>query len=302
MKHERGFVLVNALILVAAFAAAAVLLLARAESARVRQAEWQGADQMVLYLDAFEALVINTLDADQLRGPVDSPVEGWAREDINVTIDRGRAAGLITDLQGRFNVNWLSNPEDAEARAAFGRLVQRLGLLPGVADEVITFVTPDGPGNLQAYARSRPPVRPVGGPVLIPEQLQAIPGLSPDAYAALKPYIAALPGDSQLNVNTASDQVLLSLLSGSDTGGVRRLLEQRKSRPFVSGQDFISRLAAVASVSPDLDETRFSVGSNWFHADIAARLDGRILERQTVFERLPVPIGTQVAYRLEDRE
>ena len=63
-RRSGGFVLVNALVLVAALAAVAVLLLARAESARALRATGQTATQLTLYLDAFESLAITVLEAD----------------------------------------------------------------------------------------------------------------------------------------------------------------------------------------------------------------------------------------------
>ena len=63
--RSRGFVLVNALVLVAALAGIATFLLARAEGARARAHEAQGAAQARLYLDAFEALSIGILSSDR---------------------------------------------------------------------------------------------------------------------------------------------------------------------------------------------------------------------------------------------
>ena len=56
MKQQRGFVLVNALVIVAALAAAAVFMLGRAEEARVRAEVAVEAAQLGLNLDAFETL------------------------------------------------------------------------------------------------------------------------------------------------------------------------------------------------------------------------------------------------------
>ena len=128
---ERGFVLLNALLLVAAFAAAAVYVLGRAEAARLRQAEQQGAGQLQLYLDGFEVLAMQVLHRDQQGGAVDTLTDIWAAPINGVTIDRGLLSGQISDLQGRFNVNWLANTQDLGAEAGFTRLVARLGLIKG---------------------------------------------------------------------------------------------------------------------------------------------------------------------------
>jgi general secretion pathway protein K len=303
MRRARGFVLLNALVLVAAFAAAAVYVLGRADRARLRQADWQGAGQMALYLDAYEALALTLLRRDQLGGAVDSRTDLWAQEGGSVAIDRGRLSGQISDLQGRFNVNWLANSEDLVAGPAFVRLVVQLGVSATVADDIAAFVSPGGPQNNAAYDRLTPAVVPLGGPLGVLDQLRRIPSLRARDYDRLRPYLAALPGDSRLNLNTSSAAVLASLLPGSNVSGLGQLLQSRRQRPFVSVEDFFARATTVvpASTLVDLDLLRFAVGSQWFRADIAVELEGRILTRQTIFQRRPLPYGPQVAYRLGGR-
>lgn len=297
---ERGFVLLNAMLLVAAFAAAAVYVLGRTEAARFRQAEQQGAGQLQLYLDGFEVLAMQVLHRDQQGGAVDTLTESWAAPIDGVTIDRGLLSGQISDLQGRFNVNWLANTQDLGAEVGFVRLLARLGLPSQLAGEITGFVRPGGPSEGAGYGRLRPPITPQGGPVLLLEQLQHIPALQPRHYARLKPYLTALPSDSLLNLNTVSPEVLTSLLSGANTAALEQLLLSRRQRPFISVEDFVLRSGAAFSLAPlpEEEELRFAVGSDWFHTSIAGQLEDRILTRQTIIYRRPLPYGPQVAYRI----
>ncbi|PCJ04064.1 MAG: hypothetical protein COB16_11525 [Rhodobacteraceae bacterium] len=297
---ERGFVLLNALLLVAAFAAAAVYVLGRAESARLRQSELQGAGQLRLYLDGFESLALTLLRADQQGGAVDARSDVWAGAIDNVVVDRGQLSGQISDLQGRFNVNWLANPEDLGAETGFTRLLARLGLPSRLAPQIIEFVRPGGPSDSAGYARLTPAITPQGGPVLLLEQLQVIPALRPRYFARLAPYLAALPSDSLLNLNTVSPEVLISLLPGANSGSLEQVLLSRRQNPFTSVEDFILRSSGAFSLEglPELEELRFAVGSAWFHVDIAAQLEDRTLTRQTIIFRRPLPYGPQVWYRL----
>ncbi len=299
-RRDRGFVLVNALVLVAALAGIAALLLARAEGARQRAAETQTAAQLTLYLDAVEALAISLLNAPNPGQGADHLGQAWARADFDVPLDRGRVAGDLSDLQGRFNINWLADPSDAWARAGFEALLKRLGLAPGLADAVAGFVSPEGPGNATAYARGRPPIAPVGGPVLMPAQLLALPELRARDLDRLAPFIATLPGDSTLNVNTAPLEVLQSLLEGLSTAQAGRLVQARAQEPFGSVEDFILRLADFggAGLVPEEVEPRLGISSTWFAAEIEAQLDDHLRHRRSVFERRPLPAGVRVAYRL----
>ena len=84
---DQGFVLVNALVLVAALAAVATLLLSRAEQGRSRLESGLVADQLNLSLDAFDALAISQLarEPDLLAGLVRARRPSRAR--------RGRTSG-----------------------------------------------------------------------------------------------------------------------------------------------------------------------------------------------------------------
>jgi len=297
---QRGFVLLNALLLVAAFAAAAVYVLARAEQARLRQVEHQGAGQLRLYLDGFESLALTLLRRDQQGGAVDALTDVWAATIKEVTVDRGQLSGQISDLQGRFNVNWLANSEDLSAEAGFTRLLAQLGLPSRLASEITTFVRPGGPDDSAGYGRMIPPIHPQGGPVLLLEQLLVIPALQPRHYARLAPFLAALPSDSLLNLNTVSPEVLTSLLPGANSGSLEQVLLSRGQTPFISVEDFILRSSAAFSLEPlpEEEELRFAVGSAWFHVDIAAQLEDRTLTRQTIIYRRALPYGPHVSYRL----
>ncbi len=291
MKDARGFVLVNALVMVAALAAVAVLLLSRAEAGRVQAAAAQEAAQLELYLDSFEALVRVIIDSDP--GPADHLAEAWAQADYNVPLDHGRVAGDLSDLQAGFNVNWLANPEGIGDRAAFDRLANSLGVPPRVSNRIVAALVPGGvEGALGSVAENLP-----GGAVLMLDQLPVSGG----DYSRLRPYLAAVPGDSRLNVNTAPPAVLAAFLPGVSPAAMAGLIRDREAEPFVSVEDFTLRVAAAigAEKAAGLEADRFSIGSDWFAAEFAAELDGRVASRRIVLRRNPLPVGAQVAYRLD---
>jgi general secretion pathway protein K len=300
-RRTRGFVLVNALVLVAALAGIAVVLLARAEGARARQAETQGAAQVALYLDAFEALGITLLAADRAGGVADHLGEAWARAGYDVPLDRGRVAGDIIDMQGRFNVNWLANPNSLWALESFALLLDRLALPPALGDRVAGFLSPNGPNDAGAYARQTPAIAPVGGPVLMLDQLLVIPGLRAEDFERLRPYLTALPGDMKLNVNTAPPEVLQSMIPGLGPVTADRLMQHRRTTPFASVEAFEQVAVQFGATTQLTDEvlSRLGIGSTWFEMRISATLEGSARNRLTVFERRPLPAGLRVAYRLD---
>lgn len=298
MRDARGFVLVNALILVMALSAVAVGLLMLAETARARHNTAQTSAQLRLYLDGFEALAVTLLNAD--RGAVmDHAGETWARPIQDLPVDRGTISGRLNDLQGQFNVNWLSNVDDVAAKMAFAELLTKLGLPATRGQAIISFLTPGNTVTTSQRAQYYPQVAINGGPVLMVEQLMLVPGMRAKDMRRLLPYVTALPGDSLLNVNTASATVMQSLLPEIGPAVVDQIVQYRQRRPFTSIEEFTDWFGADGA---KIDDTRFAVGSNWFHAEIEAQLEGQEMRRDTVFERQPLPKSTRVFYRLNKRD
>ena len=306
VRRGRGFVLVNALVLVAALAAAAALLLARAEAGRARLGAGLEAAQLKLNLDAFEALAATLLARD--TGAVDHAGEAWARPVDPVPLARGTVAGKITDLQGRFNINWLADPSDTTAQAAFDRLAERLGVPAAAGTAIRAALAPDGPPDPAAWLRLTPPETPVGGALLMRDQLARIPGLSPRALDRLTPFVTALPADSTLNVNTAAPEVLAAFLPHLPPAALARLLRDRPRDPWRSIEAF-QAAAGLAQADTEEEETdapdaatlpaeRLSVGSSWFRAEITATLAGRQVHRSTVLHRRGAPATVTPAWRL----
>ena len=303
MVRARGFVLLNALVLVAALAAIAVWLLAASEAGRARLAAGHDAAQASLYLDAMEALMETVLDRDRAQGAIDAGTEPWAQGAYDVEVDRGRATGTLADLQGRFNVNWLSNVQDTERRRAFTALCASLGVSSQIADAIAGLVAPGGPKDIAAYAGRDVPIRPAGGEITTLDALRAIPVLDAASFARLAPYLAALPGGTALNVNTAPRPVLTALLPTVGAVGLGRLVSQRRSAPFASVDDFLRRAAAVSSADAlqTVDPARLTVASHWFQADISATLGEARLARTVVLHRVGGDGHAVVATRVTGR-
>lgn len=280
-RSDRGVVLLNALVIVAALASAATLLLARAETGRGLQHGAAEAAQLRLYLDAYEALALRALAAP-----------GTPAADLSVPLDRGEVAGTLLPLQGRFNVNWLADPEDAWARETLERLAARLGVPAGDVAVLAAAVSREG-APPAAFARRDPPEAAPAGPVPMAEALAGLPGLSP-AATRLSPYLAALPGHAGLDLNAASPELLRAALPAASDATLGRL---RAAAPHGSVEAALMLLGPAAA---ELDPTRFAVAGTWFEARIAARLGDTGARRRTVFERRTLPRGPRVAYRLDE--
>lgn len=304
MRRDTGFILVNALVLVAALSAVAVYLLSRAETTRHGLTAAQEASALALGLDAVEALALTRLDAD-LGGLTDHTGESWATPQSGLPLAVGNASIRLADAQGRFNLNWLALPENEAAAEAFRHLVRSLGLSPRTAEDVIAFLRPGGPEDRSAYAALIPPIDPVGGPVLMAAQIADIPALQGEVYARLAPHVTALPARTPLNVNTASAEVLAALFPGVSQASLSRALPRRMFDPYQTVADFLAALGSDLQ-SDGLGGTEaalvggdgLDVKSSWFVLEAQVDLNGRRAQRTALIQRRGPRDGSRIAWRL----
>lgn len=280
-RGERGVVLLNALVVVLAIAGIASALMLRAETARLRGTAAQGSAQLELYLDAAERLVPPLIEAPATEGIVHKG-QAWAAAGLRFPIDRGSVAVEVVDLQGRLNVNWLVLPDDY-VRGVFAEVFRAAGVSQALIAEIEAFVSYEGPRGLAAY-RSRPvPVRPAGGPVRLVDELRAVEGMTRADFMALRPYLAALPVDSRVNLNTAPDVLKRAVLAPLP----QELFSEVMAReaPVLAMADLRRRAIEILETEAieHLPFDRLTIGSAWFRADLHATLDGAEQRRSVVY-------------------
>lgn len=289
MRRDRGVVLINALVIVLVIASVAAALLTRAESARQRATRAQAAEQLDLYLDAAEALLPALLDSAVTGDGVVHRAQEWARGGRVFEIDRGLVSVELADLQGRLNVNWLSRSDDAYAQDTFARLFDAVDLPRSLLREIGEFVSPGGPRNINAYLRRDPAVQPRGGAVAVLDELKLAEGMTPERFAVLARHVAALPFDTPLNLNTASEPVLRAALAPLPAEQVTELLDALR-RGHLESRSAIRNRTIELLETEDVDHLpfeRITVGSVWFEARLAAELDGRTAVRRVIVQRDP---------------
>jgi general secretion pathway protein K len=302
MTTDRGIALLNALIMVAAISAVAAGLMLRAETSRGRVEHLLIGQQTALHLDAAEWLLSPVLRADWERNQqIDHLLEGWALEGFHADIDRAILAGQITDLQGRFNINSLSDAGDLDAAQSFERLLRSLGLPPGLGPEIAGFVQARGPVLVEEYAARDVPLRPPLEPLDTVQELRLVRGMTEAHLARLLPYVAALPPGTPLNVNTASGEVLGAVLPTATPANIARLIADRGRQPFVTRADFIARAETLLHpqviVQAQLPAGGLAVSTDWFEARFDVTLDGRVQSRVLVVERSALTGAVEIRHR-----
>ncbi|WP_458131101.1 type II secretion system protein GspK [Pseudomonas sp. R3-41] len=198
-------------------------------------------------------------------GPVDLS-QDWARLEPVLEVDGAELRIAIEDLSGRLNLNTL---------LALGQIDQ---------------VSLDRWSRLLALLDLPPLTLPQVGPVQELSQLRLLPGVDGQTLRRLEPWVVLLPKDARLNINTASQRVLMTL-DGMEAGPTQALVKQRRHVPYASVQAFTNDplLSGVG-----LNSHGLGVGSRWFritvsviHADSRLRLTSDI-ERDSVSGRWTV--------------
>jgi general secretion pathway protein K len=218
-----------------------------------------------------EAWAAQVLHDDKGDSDKDHLGENWARPVPPLPIDGGSIEGTLEDMQGRFNINNLLNPDGTinEGNLARFRVLLRLaGVDPRFAGELADWLDsdtidtfPDGAED-GVYLGQSPPYRTANGPVTTTTEMMALPGFTLADFARIRPHIAALPVGTRINVCTATPLVLAALSEGAaDFGDAEALERNRRDGCFPTIDDLHATLGdEVFQPLQDL----LSESTNWF--------------------------------------
>lgn len=188
----------------------------------------------------------------------------WAQPLPQTEAQGVKVSGALEDLQGRFNINSLvlNGQTNAKQLKFYKRLLSSLGLPGKLSEPLLKELRggkdeddkPSGDGAAAAPQPNRPLPR--------VEMLRWLPGYTPEVMEKLSPHIAALPPSvTQINVNTATGEVLKAMLPGMGDGNLMVLMKQRQTNYFKDANDFKARLPGGGFVFPDVD---IGAGSSYF--------------------------------------
>lgn len=229
-----------------------------------------------------ESWIRNILRDDAIDSTTDHLGELWASELPGLPVDndsvQGAVTGNIEDLQGRFNVNNLigQNGEvDEDVLEQFRRLLRALDLDPRLAGIAADWIDadqnasfPDGAED-PIYTGLMPPYRTYNRLLSNATEFAALEGMDKASFDILLPHITALPGRTQINVNTATAAVLQSLDENMDAATVADLLSQREEAGFPDFmQTFTTLFAPDSPMVQQITET-----SSYFQLKAVVQID-----------------------------
>jgi general secretion pathway protein K len=256
-RPQRGVALITAVLMVALATMLAVDVGYRGMLDQRRAGTLFALDQAYEIALGAEAWAADFLKRDLQDSQTDHLGETWARPLPPLPIEGGTVEGRLEDLQGRFNLNNLVNGDGTTNPAAVQQLERVLAALQieptwatAMADWIDQDTQPGFPDGAEdsVYTSQDPPHLAANMPITRTSELLVLPGFGAERYAKLRPYVAALPVGSKLNVCTAPGIVLDALSESTREFGLNPddLANRRKDACFPTLEDLRGALGDEA--------------------------------------------------------
>ncbi len=234
------------------------------------------------------------------KNDYDSTDELWHTGIINYPVGQGAVSVAITDLDGKLAINELVNGNNPQTVVVdrFYRLFSSLEIehLADPAELVAALIDwlDSGSQNYQLIQTDGLDIPVSGaendyyqglangyscknGPLESIDELLLVKGFSQEVVNIVAPYLT-VNGSNKININTASDKVLLSLSSQLDEQTIEAILEHRQDGPIEKITELESLLAdeAYSIVKSLANQELLGTESRYYRIDSEAMVnDGR---------------------------
>ncbi len=251
-RHQQGVAIITALLIVALATAISVSISTRMQLDIRRTANMITLDQAGYYNQAAEDWSRRILKKDKQNSSIDSLTEDWAIALPPLPVEGGSIQGRLTDLSACININALFDAKtgdvDKTVQKRFERLFTNAGLTNPPTQAILDWIdadlktrNPDGAED-GYYLNLPQPYRTANTALQSISELRLIKGFeNPKVFPALRNNVCAYPDSSvanNINVNTASREVLKSLSAGLTDKLADDIIERRATKPFENLKDF----------------------------------------------------------------
>lgn len=302
-KRQQGVVIVIALFIVALVATMSYVMMARLSRDTKRTELILHDTQAELYAQGSVIWAKDQLKNDWLKQKPDKPIDALPIKSPVNDMNGYAISSSITDAQNRFNVN---NVSDADWKKAFTRLIHMV--YPDITDQQasdITKATLDWimPGNrdneyTKYYASLPVPYRAAHCFMIDASELRLVKGVTPEIYAALKPYITALPTVTSINPHDAEPPVL-ALISPVMTLSTATQLKQLLKEHPPKNLDAFMKLDVVKNHK--VEEKRVAWASKYFYVRTEVAIDTQDILLNTLMQRSSLGGRASVAILWQNR-
>ena len=279
LNHSGGVALITVMLILALATVTAVSMASRQNRDIHRSANTLNFEQALQYITGAESFSKQILARHFSKHSSVTLEDDWTREVI-LPIEGGQMSGQLEELQARFNINSLldaggvSNPLQM---TRFRNLLATLGLNPDLVEAVVDWIDKDqNPLALNGaedyeYLRYTPPYRTSDQLMSDVSELLLIKGIDSKMYQTLLPHICVINEvNSNINVNTASAEVITALESKITLDDAKTLVAARNKKSFSSVSDFLKD-PIFAGLTIDIKG--LSVSSDFFKLTARAKIE-----------------------------
>ena len=286
---QKGVALITVMLILSLATILAVSMSSRQQLDIHRSANVFNFEQAYQYVSGAESWAKQILMRDQKDNEIDSFEDDWATVLPPLPIEGGQMSGQIEDLQARFNINnlVLDGKPDKLYIDRFKRLLRNLELNEDIATVIVDWIdTNEKVGFLGAedneYLNLSPPYRTANQAMEDVSELLLVKGVDFESYEKLLPFVCVLKSNTAINVNTASAEVLSSIVKGITIDDAKELVKDRNKKTYEKTDDFLQHpLLKQKKVKNE----GLSVSSNYFQLNSTAQIERISVEYTTVIHR-----------------
>jgi general secretion pathway protein K len=194
----------------------------------------------------------------------------------------------LTDMQSKFNINNLSLPEmQPDFKRLFTAIVPDLpnDQVSNIIIAIIDWINPQIQDNeFNKYYLSLPlPYQTAHRPMLSISELQSVKGMTPALFAKIEPYLTALPSSVQINIQSASVPVLLTLSPSMTLTTAQALHEWLSNNKEISKDNLMNLEIARNN---NINSERFVITSQFFLLETKVMIEDQVLVLYTLLQRI----------------
>jgi len=287
--QEKGVALITVMLILALATILAVSMLSRQQLDIHRSANVFNFEQAYQYVLGSESWAKQILKRDRKDNETDSFNDDWATVLPTLPIEGGHMSGQIEDLQARFNINNLvldGKPQRLYIDR-FKRLLRHLELNEDMAAVIVDWLdTNEETGFSGAedneYLNLSPAYRTANQSMSDVSELLLVKGVDFESYEKLRPFVCVLKSNVAINVNTASAEVLSSVVKNLNLEDASQLIEDRKKETYEKLEDFLQHPLLKQK---EIKSEGLSVSSNYFQLNSTAQIERISVEYTTTLYR-----------------
>lgn len=301
--RQSGFALITVMLIVALVTIIASQLLYQQALNTQRSTNMLRMEQASSIVWGLENFIKEGLLLDAKQTQSDHLNEQWALPLVSKGFEGSDIRARLIDMQSMINLNNLQET-DEDVRKTWQDIVKRylnlMNLDPNLAEKITDWVDTDeelSPGGAESnfYLLKSPSYRAADKKMVLLDEIGLIDGVNFQIVRQQSQYLTALPTLTQINVNTAPVNVLMSLADWMTVDIAKRWEADRRVEPAANTGAFRNYMKSQtgfedAEINGSLPDTVITIRSDYFY-----------LSGQVAFDETEQNVSA-VFYRKEDQQ